>query len=108
VTAVTIEGASVIDKEGPDGLVGDELIDAGLYFGSERPADAGEIHYVQLKHSARRVNQSWTPAELETTLKGFGARYRVRLKQLAAVFSSQLGQRRLRIVRRSHATAAYP
>lgn len=50
MTAHAIKGsASVIDKEGPDGLVGDELIDAGLYFGSERPADAGEIRYVQLK-----------------------------------------------------------
>ncbi|WP_296164725.1 NACHT domain-containing protein [uncultured Brevundimonas sp.] len=88
LTAVTIEGASIVDKEGPDGLLGDELIDVGLYFGSERPADARAIHYVQLKHSTRRVNKSWTPAELEKTLAGFGARYRVRLKQLAAAFSS--------------------
>lgn len=88
LTAVTIEGASVIDKAGPDGLAGDELIDVGLYFGSEAPADAEAIRYVQLKHSTRRTQQSWTPGELEKTLAGFAARYKTRLKHLPAAFSA--------------------
>lgn len=88
LTAVTIEGASVIDKAGPDGQVGDELIDVGLYFGSEAPADAVAIRYIQLKHSTRRTQHSWTPGELEKTLAGFAARYRARLKRLPTAFST--------------------
>ena len=88
LTAVTIEGASTIDKDGPDGLVGDELIDVGLYFGSEAPEDATAVRYVQLKHSTRRTGLSWTPGELEKTLAGFGARYRSRLRKYGAAFAA--------------------
>lgn len=88
LTAVTIEGASIVDKASPNGLVGDELIDVGLYYGSERPTDANAIRYVQLKHSTLRTNQSWTPGELENTLSGFAARYKKRLKELATAFST--------------------
>nr|WP_313039605.1 hypothetical protein [Brevundimonas diminuta] len=88
LTAVTIEGASTVDKDGPDGLVGDELIDVGLYFGSEDPANATAIRYIQLKHSTRRTGLSWTPGELEKTLAGFGARYRSRLRKHGAAFAA--------------------
>jgi hypothetical protein len=50
LVAISIEGASAV--EGPGSAnEGDELIDVGFYFGSERLKDARLVRYVQLKHS---------------------------------------------------------
>lgn len=88
LSAVSIEGASVVDKAGKDGLIGDEIIDVGLYYGSQAPASASAVRYVQLKHSTRRAGLSWVPGDLEKTLAAYGARYRSRFKQYPAAFKA--------------------
>lgn len=88
LSAVSIEGASVVDRAGKDGLIGDAIIDVGLYYGSQAPASASAVRYVQLKHSTRRAGLSWAPGDLEKTLAGYGARYRSRLRQYPAAFKA--------------------
>jgi len=74
LVAVTIEGAS--NQEESAGLGGDELIDVGLYYGSEKLSDARMIRYIQLKHSTVRTGQAWTASGLEQTVCGFAKRFR--------------------------------
>lgn len=74
LVAVSIEGASTF--EGAVSVEeGDELIDVGLYYGSEALEDARLVHYVQLKHSTKHAQKSWTASGLAKTLKGFTTRY---------------------------------
>lgn len=74
LVAITIEGASAI--EGPGSAnEGDELIDVGFYFGSERFEEARLVRYVQLKHSTKRVHEPWTASGLSKTLTGFSKRF---------------------------------
>lgn len=74
LVAVSIEGAST--SEGTTSAEeGDELIDVGLYYGSEVLEDACRVHYVQLKHSTRRAQEHWTASGLEKTLHGFAKRF---------------------------------
>lgn len=83
LVAVSIEGAST--SEGATSVEeGDEMIDVGLYYGSEALADARRVHYVQLKHSTRHALNPWTASGLEKTLRGFGKRYSGLLQQTTA------------------------
>lgn len=84
LVAVTIEGAS--KNEAADSMeAGEELIDVGLYFGSEKVDQARLINYVQLKHSTRDALKPWTASGLKKTLKGFAKRY----SELIKCFSPQ-------------------
>jgi hypothetical protein len=76
LVAVTIEGAST--EEAEDGHIehGEELIDVGLYFGNESRDQARLIHYIQLKHSTLRSNETWTASGLKKTIQGFAERYK--------------------------------
>ena len=74
LVAISIEGASAI--EGPGSAnEGDELIDVGFYFGSERLDKARLVRYVQLKHSTKRAHEPWTASGLSKTLNGFSERF---------------------------------
>ena len=81
LVAVTIEGASANETSGPQIQDGEQLIDVGLYYGSEDIAQAQMVRYVQLKHSTVQAQMSWTASGLKKTLAGFGKRYE-KLKQL--------------------------
>jgi hypothetical protein len=59
LAAVTIEGASAIEGPGPV-EEGEELIDVGLYYGSEKLDAARCVRYIQLKHSTRHAHDAWT------------------------------------------------
>lgn len=74
LVAISIEGASAAEDLGSTNE-GDELIDVGFYFGSERLRDARLVRYVQLKHSTKRTHEPWTASGLEKTLQGFSARF---------------------------------
>ncbi|MGN4108153.1 NACHT domain-containing protein, partial [Burkholderia gladioli] len=81
LVAVAIEGAST--SEGATSVEdGDELIDVGLYYGSEALEDARSIHYIQLKHSTRHAQEPWTASGLRKTLKGFAQRFSKLLQQI--------------------------
>lgn len=83
LVAVSIEGAS--RSEGTTSVEdGDELIDVGLYYGSEVLEDARSIHYIQLKHSTRQAQMHWTASGLENTLQGFAKRYLGLLQKIPA------------------------
>jgi hypothetical protein len=83
LVAVSIEGAST--SEGATSVDdGDELIDVGLYFGSESLNDARLVQYTQLKHSTKHAHEPWTASGLAKTLKGFGKRYAELLKKHSA------------------------
>jgi hypothetical protein len=83
LVAVTIEGPSVIEVDGSL-EAGDELIDVGLYFGSEALEDAQCVRYIQLKHSTRHALEAWTASGLEKTIRGFSQRYASFLKRFPA------------------------
>ena len=88
LVAVSIEGASTL--EGAASVDdGDELIDVGLYYGSEALADARLVHYVQLKHSTRHAQTAWTASGLAKTLKGFTTRYANLLQKFPAATLKQ-------------------
>lgn len=74
LVAVTIEGPSAIEADGSL-EAGDELIDVGLYYGSEALEDARCVRYIQLKHSTRHALEAWTASGLEKTIRGFAQRY---------------------------------
>lgn len=75
LVAVTIEGAS-LDEGDASTSVGDEVIDVGLYYGSEDIVAAKSIHYVQLKHSSRDAHTPWTASGLKKTIEGFAGRFK--------------------------------
>ncbi|WP_018151191.1 AVAST type 3 anti-phage nuclease/ATPase Avs3a [Leeia oryzae] len=80
LVAISIEGASA--AEGPGSAnEGDELIDVGLYFGSEELNEARLVHYVQLKHSTLQAQKPWTASCLNKTLPGFSERFMELRKQ---------------------------
>ena len=73
ITSIVIEGS----KE-PD-LAGEYVMDVTEY--SEAAAGSHEdIAYFQLKHSSKRVDQTFNLSELEKTITGFAYRYRDHLK----------------------------
>lgn len=83
LVAVAIEGAST--SEGATSVEdGDELIDVGLYYGSEALEDARSVQYVQLKHSTRHAQEPWTASGLKKTLRGFAKRFSGLLQQIPA------------------------
>lgn len=75
LVAVTIEGASLDEGEASTS-VGDEVIDVGLYYGSEEVTAATSIRYVQLKHSSRQAHTPWTASGLKGTIEGFAGRFK--------------------------------
>lgn len=76
LAAVTIEGPSNAEIPDEEVEAGEELIDVGLYYGSERIDQASAIRYVQLKHSTARTQAPWTASGLKGTLDGFAKRYK--------------------------------
>ncbi|MFD2642681.1 AVAST type 3 anti-phage nuclease/ATPase Avs3a [Pseudomonas japonica] len=75
LVAVAIEGAS-LDEGATSTSVGDEVIDVGLYYGSENVIAAQSIRYVQLKHSSRQAHVPWTASGLKGTIEGFAGRFK--------------------------------
>lgn len=75
LVAVTIEGASTAEAADDEVEAGDELIDVGLYYGSETRDEARFVRYIQLKHSTRRTREPFTASGLKKTIKGFAERY---------------------------------
>lgn len=75
LVAVAIEGASR-DEGDASTSVGDEVIDVGLYYGSEDVTAAKFIRYVQLKHSSRHAHDPWTASGLKGTIEGFAGRFK--------------------------------
>lgn len=75
LVAVAIEGASLDEGEAST-TVGDEVIDVGLYYGSEDVTAATSIRYVQLKHSSRQAHAPWTASGLKGTIEGFAGRFK--------------------------------
>lgn len=75
LVAVAIEGAS-LDEGDASTSVGDEVIDVGLYYGSEEVTAATSIRYVQLKHSSRQAHTPWTASGLKGTIEGFAGRFK--------------------------------
>ncbi|WP_411562214.1 NACHT domain-containing protein [Pseudomonas shirazensis] len=80
--AVTVEGPS--SNEGEDEIEeGIDLIDVGLYYGSETLVGARCVRYIQLKHSTRQVSEPWQAGGLSKTLRGFTKRYKKLLEQFS-------------------------
>lgn len=75
LVAVAIEGAS-LDEGDASTSIGDEVIDVGLYYGSEDVTAATSIRYVQLKHSSRQAHTPWTASGLKGTIEGFAGRFK--------------------------------
>jgi hypothetical protein len=74
LVAVTIEGASLNEGDASTS-VGDEVIDVGLYFGSENVVAATSIRYMQLKHSSKHAHDPWKASGLKGTIEGFAGRF---------------------------------
>lgn len=85
LVAITIEGTSTQEAKGGEIDAGEQLIDVGLYYGSENLDQARLIRYVQLKHSTRASAEAWTISGLKKTIKGFADRY----AQLTERFSDE-------------------
>lgn len=75
LVAVTIEGPS-LDEGDASTSVGDEVIDVGLYYGSEDVVAAEAIRYMQLKHSSKHAQDPWTASGLKGTIEGFAGRFK--------------------------------
>lgn len=89
LVAVTVEGASVDEAEKDSIEAGEQLIDVGLYYGTENRDSAKLVRYVQLKHSTRRSLEAWTASGLEKTIKGFAERYAKLLERYSADDTAQ-------------------
>ena len=74
LVAVTIEGPSLAEGDSSTS-VGDEVIDVGLYYGSEDVVAATSIRYMQLKHSSKHAHDPWTASGLKRTIEGFAGRF---------------------------------
>lgn len=74
LVAVTVEGPS-LDEGDSSTSVGDEVIDVGLYYGSEDVVAATSIRYMQLKHSSKHAHDPWTASGLKGTIEGFAERF---------------------------------
>lgn len=93
LVAVAIEGAS-LDEGDASTNVGDEVIDVGLYYGSEDVTAAKSIRYVQLKHSSRLARDPWTASGLKGTIAGFAGRF----KELEASLGLDVLSKKVRFV----------
>lgn len=93
LVAVTIEGASQ-DEGDASTSVGDEVIDVGLYFGSEDVVAAKAIRYMQLKHSSTHAHDPWTASGLKGTIEGFAGRF----KELEASLGLNAVEKKVRFV----------
>ncbi len=75
LVAISIEGPSH-DEGDASTVAGDEVIDVGLYYGSEELTEAKAVRYVQLKHSSRQAHMPWTASGLAKTIAGFAKRFK--------------------------------
>lgn len=75
LVAEAAEGAS-LDEGDASTSVGDEVIDVGLYYGSEDVTAAKSIRYEQLKHSSRRSHEPWTASGLKGNIEGFARHFK--------------------------------
>ena len=74
---ITIEEPSPDEiPEGSAAPDSDTVIDVVEYYGAEDLDHAQRVRYVQLKHSTRRPNKTWTASGLKRTLTGFATRYK--------------------------------
>jgi len=93
LVAVAIEGASL--EEGVASTSkGDEVIDVGLYYGSEDITSASSIRYMQLKHSSKHAHTPWTVSGLKKSIKGFAGRF----KELEESLGLEVVKRKIRFV----------
>lgn len=79
--AITVEGRS--PNEQTISEAGDEVIDIGEYFGSQRFESARLVRYMQLKHSTLHSLKPWTTAGMQSTIEGFAQRYRALLDEFS-------------------------
>lgn len=75
LVAISIEGPSH-DEGDASTDAGEEVIDVGLYYGSEDLTEAKAVRYVQLKHSSRLAHTVWTASGLAKTITGFAKRFK--------------------------------
>jgi hypothetical protein len=75
LVAISIEGPSH-DEGDASTDAGEEVIDVGLYYGSEELTEAKAVRYVQLKHSSRQAHMPWTASGLAKTIAGFAKRFK--------------------------------
>jgi len=73
LVAVSIEGTSEREPTVEEGLL---VIDTTEYYGAEKPEEADQIAYCQLKYSTTSPLEPWTVSGLEHTLKGFADRFK--------------------------------
>ncbi|MEQ1454568.1 hypothetical protein [Acinetobacter seifertii] len=78
-----LSGLDVLTIEGPSKSEfqkeieeGEEIVDVGEYYGSNKFSEASKIIYSQLKHTTVHEDDSFKPSELEKTIRGFSKRYR--------------------------------
>ena len=93
LVAVTIEGPSLEEGDASTS-VGDEVIDVGLYYGSEDVSAAEAIRYMQLKHSSKHAHDPWTASGLKGTIEGFAGRF----KELEASLGLNVLEKKVRFV----------
>lgn len=77
-----LSGLDVLTIEGPSKSEfqneiedGEEIVDVGEYYSSNKFSDASKIIYSQLKHTTVHGEDRFQPSDLEKTLKGFAKRY---------------------------------
>lgn len=77
-----LSGLDVLTIEGPSKSEfqkeieeGEEIVDVGEYYGSNKFSEASKIIYSQLKHTTVHEEDRFQPSDLEKTLKGFAKRY---------------------------------
>ena len=76
LTAITIENSSLQETQTGESVeAGEEQIDVGEYYGSEKLTEATFVRYVQLKHSTKNPTQPWAPSSLEKTIRGFAEKF---------------------------------
>ena len=75
LVAISIEGPS-LDEGDASTDAGEEVIDVGMYYGSEELSEAKSVRYVQLKHSSRQAHVPWTSSGLAKTIAGFAKRFK--------------------------------
>lgn len=93
LVAVAIEGPS-LDEGDASTSVGEQVIDVGLYYGSEDVIAAKSIRYVQLKHSSKHAHDPWTASGLKGTIEGFAGRF----KELEASLGPDVLAKKVRFI----------
>ena len=89
LAGISIEGVS--PKETPKEssvLASDSVIDVAEYYGDIDLSKAQRVRYIQLKHSTRRVDRTWTASGLRSTLESYTRTYDELLQRFDADYMS--------------------